>query len=178
MKNTIPVKTYKSPFGQLLLGSHGDKLCLCDWQYRKMRRSIDKRVQQTLESGYAEGNSPIIEQAISEIEEYAEGKRCEFTLPLIFCGSDFQQIVWKTLAKIPFGKSASYLELARKTGKPQAVRAVAAANGANAISLFVPCHRIIGSNGKLVGYAGGLHVKEKLLRLEGVLKNRTQPELF
>jgi len=99
-------------------------------------------------------------------EEYFASKRTQFEIPLLLLGTDFQKLVWNALIEVPYGETASYLELAKSISKPKAVRAVATANGANAISILVPCHRIIGSNGDLVGYAGGLSTKKKLLELE------------
>ena len=100
------------------------------------------------------------------MEEYFARKRKAFDIPLLFIGTDFQKSVWQELLNIPYGKTVSYGELSQKLGNSKAVRAVATANGANAISIFVPCHRVIGKNGNLTGYGGGLEVKEKLLELE------------
>lgn len=90
-------------------------------------------------------------------------------MPLLFCGSEFQQRVWEELQRIPYGKTISYLKLSRLLGDEKAIRAVATANGANAISILIPCHRVIGSKGELTGYAGGLNAKRRLLELEGAL---------
>jgi len=104
--------------------------------------------------------------AVSQLEEYFSGQRREFTVPLEFAGTEFQCRVWSELKKIPYGETVSYAELARRIGNPAAVRAVAAAVGANPISIFVPCHRVVGSDGSLTGYAGGLDAKRLLLDLE------------
>jgi len=101
-----------------------------------------------------------------EPHEYFEGNRTEFDIPIRLVGSDFQKKVWEELIKIPYGKTESYLGLSRKLNNEKAIRAVASANGANAISILVPCHRIIGSKGELTGYAGGLNTKKELLKLE------------
>src|SRR5690606_18399830 len=95
-------------------------------------------------------------------------KRTTFDIPLLFIGTDFQKSVWEALMEIPYGTTKSYLELSRDLGDENAIRAVATANGANSISIIVPCHRIIGSDGSLTGYAGGLNAKKKLLQLEGM----------
>lgn len=108
----------------------------------------------------------IIESATAQLDEYFACKRQTFDIPLLFAGTDFQKTVWNTLLSIPYGKTISYGEMARLIGKPRAVRAVANANGANAISIFAPCHRVIGSDNTLTGYGGGLAVKEYLLKLE------------
>ncbi len=162
----IYVYFYKTPYGELILGSLGDYLCLCDWRYRKMRSAIDNRLERVLQAGFVEGKSDIIIQAIAQLEEYFASQRQRFDIPLLLAGTDFQKSVWVQLQKIPFGQTFSYSQLSEQLGDKKAVRAVASANGANAISLFIPCHRIIGSNGQLTGYAGGLRAKEKLLQLE------------
>ena len=105
-----------------------------------------------------------------QLDEYFAGRRQQFELRLAPRGTAFQQAVWQALQAIPYGRTCSYSELAHVIGKPQAVRAVGAANGANPISIIVPCHRVIGRNGSLTGYAGGLPRKQQLLELEGVLQ--------
>jgi methylated-DNA-[protein]-cysteine S-methyltransferase len=110
--------------------------------------------------------------------EYFSSKRKTFDIPLLLIGTDFQENVWNELIKIPFGKTSSYLELSRKLGNVLAIRAVASANGANAISIIIPCHHIIGSDGKLIGDAGGLAAKKKLLELEGYNQFDKQLKLF
>ncbi|SCY94761.1 methylated-DNA--[protein]-cysteine S-methyltransferase [Alkaliphilus peptidifermentans] len=105
---------------------------------------------------------------INQITEYFQGNRTEFTCPIHFIGTDFQVKVWKALMEIPYGETASYKEIAEKIGNPKAMRAVGMANNKNKLPIVVPCHRIIGANGKLVGYGGGLHIKEMLLKLEGI----------
>ena len=110
----------------------------------------------------------IIEKAIKQLDEFFAGKRQEFDIPLLFVGTDFQKKVWSELLKIPFGETISYGKIATRIGMPKAVRAVANANGANAISIFAPCHRVIGSDHSLTGYGGGLDAKRELLELEGV----------
>lgn len=158
---------YKSPVGELLLGDFEGKLCLADWRYRNMRTSIDYRIQKGLSANYKEGTSELIEHTINQLNAYFEGKTQVFDVPLLFVGSDFQKQVWNALMEIPFGVTKSYIDLSKQLGNEKAIRAVASANGANAISILVPCHRIIGSNGELTGYAGGLPAKKKLLQLEG-----------
>ena len=166
---TISIQYYKSPVGEILLGSYNSKLCLADWKYRRMRTTIDKRLQKGLKAEYVEESSEVIEQTITQMKEYFAGERKVFDIPLLMVGTTFQQSVWNGLIQIPYGTTASYLELSKNIGNEKAVRAVASANGANAISILIPCHRIIGSNGDLVGYAGGLPVKKSLLDLENNL---------
>ncbi len=111
-------------------------------------------------------SNPVLDQASQQLQEYFAGRRQHFDLPLQPRGTAFQQQVWKQLLTVDFGELASYQDIATAIGNPKAVRAVGAANGRNPIPIVIPCHRIIGSNGKLTGYAGGLGIKEKLLRLE------------
>lgn len=165
--NTILVTFHKTPIGELILGSYQNKLCLADWRYRKMRNTIDNRIKKGLNATFKEGTNVILEKTKQQLTEYFNQERTSFELNLLFIGTDFQKKVWTELLNIPFGKTASYLDLAKKMKNVKAIRAVAAANGANALSIIVPCHRIIGSNGKLVGYAGGIPAKKKLLKLEG-----------
>ena len=110
--------------------------------------------------------TPVIKQAVSELQEYFEGRRREFTVPLHPQGTDFQLRVWQVLRTIPYGKTWSYKQVATAAGNPNASRAVGMANNRNPIAIIIPCHRVIGANGCLVGYAGGLDVKEKLLQIE------------
>lgn len=108
----------------------------------------------------------IIDRVVSQLDEFFAGERRRFDLPLAPDGTDFQRAVWSALAEIPFGETRSYGELAQTIGRPGSARAVGAANGANPISVIVPCHRVIGAGGKLTGYAGGLPAKKALLELE------------
>lgn len=162
----ILIQYFKTAYGELLLGSYEDQLCLCDWRYRRMRTTIDTRLTKGLDAEFQLKKDKIIEQAKQQLNEYFSGTRKIFDIPLLMVGTDFQKNVWNELIKVPYGKTSTYLVLAENLGNKNAVRAVANANGANAISLIIPCHRIIGSNGELVGYAGGLRAKQKLLDLE------------
>jgi len=110
--------------------------------------------------------SGIVVLALDQIAEYLDGRRREFDLPLDVRGTDFQRRVWAAVAAIPYGETRAYAEIARAMGRPAAARAVGAANGANPLPLVVPCHRVIGSDGSLAGYGGGLDVKRKLLEME------------
>lgn len=148
------------------MGVYDGRLCMCDWVNGRRRGTADGRICRYLNAGYEEGFSPVIQRAKVQMEEYFAGRRQVFDIPLLFTGSDFQNMVWTELMRIPYGTTVSYAELARRIGKPNAVRAVANANACNPISLFVPCHRVIGSGGTLVGYGGGLEVKRALLTLE------------
>lgn len=164
--NVIKIQRYHSPCGDLMLGSFEDKLCLCDWAAESHRAVVDRRLRKVLKAGYEERTSDVIQEAIRELDEYFNGERTVFEVPLLFVGTEFQKNVWHKLLEIPYGSTVSYGELAGQLNVPKAVRAVAAANGANAISVFAPCHRVVGSNQALVGYAGGLPAKKRLLDLE------------
>ena len=168
MDNKILTQTYLSPCGPLLLGSFQDELCLCNWLNEKHPGRVDKRLQAGLHARYAPQASDITQEAVRQLDEYFSGQRKSFDLPLLFVGSDFQKSVWQMLLEIPYGQTISYGVMARRIGMPKAVRAVANANGANAISIFAPCHRVIGSDRSLTGYGGGLDTKKFLLALEGV----------
>ena len=119
-------------------------------------------------------DDPYLFGIFNQLKEYFAGTRKEFDVPLDIKGTDFQKRVWNELQKIPYGKTISYKTLSEKLGDVKAIRAVGKANGQNPIAIIIPCHRVIGANGSLVGYAGGLAIKEKLLHLEGALN----PELF
>ncbi len=109
---------------------------------------------------------PLLENCIQQLDEYFQKRRQRFDLPLLPQGTAFQKLVWEKLLEIPFGKTSSYLELARRIGDPKAIRAVGGANGKNPIAIIIPCHRVIGASGKLIGYGGGLWRKEWLLKHE------------
>ncbi len=110
--------------------------------------------------------TPLINNAFNQIEEYLEGKRKEFDIEINPKGTDFQKMVWNELLKIPYGETRSYKDIAARVNNPKGSRAVGMANNKNPIPIIIPCHRVIGSNGKLTGYAGGVNIKEKLLRIE------------
>ena len=166
MRNKIFIQRYLSPCGEMVLGSFGEKLCLCNWAVEKHPGKVDRRLQSGLKADYEEGTTNVTEKAARQLDEYFNGMRKSFDVPLLFVGTDFQKNVWRRLLEIPYGQTVSYGAMAAKLGMPHAVRAVANANGANAVSLFAPCHRVIGSDGSLTGYGGGLEAKKFLLDLE------------
>lgn len=118
------------------------------------------------EAAGSESDDPVLREARRQLEEYFAGSRREFDLPLGASGTPFQEEVWSVLGTIPFGQTSSYSDVARLIGRPRAVRAVGAANGRNPLAIVVPCHRVIGSDGQLTGYAGGLDIKRWLLAHE------------
>ncbi len=114
----------------------------------------------------AVNETSLLREAGKQLQQYFEGSRKDFDLPLLPAGTEFQENVWKVLQTIPYGTTLSYKQVAERVGSPKAARAVGMANNRNPIAIFIPCHRVIGSNGKLVGYGGGLHIKEYLLNME------------
>jgi methylated-DNA-[protein]-cysteine S-methyltransferase len=162
----INVQFYKTKYAEFILGSFDSKLCMLDYKHRRNRDAVDNRIKKGLAADFVEQDDEVMQLTRSQIDEYFLGKRTEFDLPLLMVGTDFQKQVWDALIKIPYGQTSSYLQLARSINNEKAVRAVAAANGANSMSIIIPCHRIIGSNGDMTGYAGGIPVKKELLRLE------------
>lgn len=160
---------YESPVGVLLLASFQERLCMCDWISSLHHSANIERVCKGLLADMQNGFSSTIDKAILQLDEYFEGRREMFDVPLLLVGTPFQRQVWNTLLSIPYGKTVSYAEQAQRMGRPQSVRAVANANGRNAISIIVPCHRVIGRDHMLVGYAGGLETKRRLLQIEGSL---------
>jgi methylated-DNA-[protein]-cysteine S-methyltransferase len=134
-----------------------------------MRTTIDKRLKNTLQAEYIEQDSEVLQESKKQLQEYFDMQRKEFDIPLLLVGTEFQKRVWHELIKVPYGTTISYQELADHIDHSKAVRAVANANGANAIGIIVPCHRVIASDGSLGGYGGGIALKKRLLKIEGGL---------
>lgn len=162
MDNNILTLTYTLPCGTLLLGDFGGRLCLADWPGHR----ATARVCRMLGAGLRPGHTPLLAEAAASLDAYVRGD-CHIIerLPLLMPGTELQRAVWDELRRIPCGSTVAYGELARRVGRPRAVRAVAGAVGANALSLFVPCHRVVAATG-LGGYAGGLAAKRWLLSAE------------
>lgn len=150
----------------MLAGATEHGLCLLEFVDRRMIETQLKRLQKLFNARLVPGQSKYFDKLNLQLQEYFEGKRQVFTVPLVLNGTEFQQRVWGQLQKIPFGKTKSYQEQAIAIGNPGAVRAVAKANGDNRIAIIIPCHRVIGKNGALVGYGGGMRRKQYLLDLE------------
>ncbi|VAX39612.1 Methylated-DNA--protein-cysteine methyltransferase, partial [hydrothermal vent metagenome] len=143
--------------GELVLGSFDGCLCLLDFRYRKMRTSVDKRIKNRLTAEFIEQDDEVLREAKKQ---------------LLMVGTGFQKSVWNALMEVPYGTTSTYLQLAKGIDNEKAVQAVGSANGANSIALIIPCHRIIGSNGELVGYGGGLPVKQQFPLGYFSLKNK------
>ena len=152
-------KTIWSPVGELTLVADDRGLAAILWQ-------DDRPGRVRLGALIEKVDHPVLLETERQLGEYFAGKRRTFDVPLSFSGSDFQKSVWSALLAIPFGETRSYGEIAQQLGAPGASRAVGAANGRNPISIIAPCHRVVGSNGKLTGFAGGLEAKAFLLELE------------
>jgi methylated-DNA-[protein]-cysteine S-methyltransferase len=157
--NSYLYKTMPSPVGLLTLVANDHGLAAVLWE-----NDDPKRVR--LSPQHEETNHPMLLEAERQLQDYFAGKRETFSLKLDFTGTEFQRKVWAALLTIPFGETRSYAQIAEQIGNPNAVRAVGAANGKNPISIIAPCHRVIGSNGKLTGFAGGMEAKTFLLKLE------------
>ncbi len=164
----IKISYYNCEVGKLILGSFEEKLCLVDFHDRQKRLQIDHRIKSILQSEYVESSSLIIEKTKEQLVEYFHGTRQQFDIPRLMLGTDFQKSVWSALEKVPYGTTATYLEIAQQIGNKKAVRAVANTNGANALGIIIPCHRVISSDGSLGGYAGGDSAKKRLLDIEGI----------
>ena len=156
---TLSYKDIESPVGKLRLVASANALVAVLWERERLDRL-------KLEAMKFAPQQPILIETERQLSEYFVGRRTAFDLPLEPSGSEFQKKVWRALTEIPFGQKRTYLDLANAVGSPKAYRAVGAANGKNPISIIVPCHRVVGANGALTGFAGGLEAKAKLLALE------------
>ncbi len=170
MKPAYVFKTMKSPVGELKLVGRDKGLAAILWE-----NDDPERVR--LSPMEEDGNHPVLAEAERQLNEYFAGKRKKFSLKLDFTGTEFQKAVWNALLTIPYGETRSYGEIAAQIANPKAVRAVGAANAKNPISIIAPCHRVIGSNGKLTGFAGGLEAKSCLLKIEGFTRWPAGPSL-
>ena len=156
----------ETPIGEMMAGATEDGVCLLEFCDRKMLPTEYKELQKLLKREIENGDNVHLELLRKQLSEYFNGKRKVFSFPLITPGTDFQRTVWNELLNIPFGATRSYQDQANAMGRPGSVRAVANANGDNRISIVIPCHRVIGSDGKLTGYGGGVWRKKWLLEHE------------
>ncbi len=176
MENLISLQHYDSPCGRLVLASFADRLYLCDWSDNPFAERNRRRIEKYLKATSKTETTSVLEETKRQLDEYFAGKRKAFDIQLCLVGTDFQHKVWNALRSIPYGSTKSYKDIAQCIGKPKAVRAVAGAIGANAISILIPCHRVIGSNHSLTGYAGGLETKRGLLGME--TQERKNPQNY
>jgi len=166
---TLLITHYDSPLGRYILVS-SKKGIVCIEPEERATTHLTRWKREGVQ--FQEGNG-YNQQAATELDAYFTGKLCRFNIPLDLRGTDFQRRVWEVLQDIPYGETRSYGDVACTLGLPNASRAVGRANGANPISIVIPCHRVIGANGKLVGYGGGLHRKQALLDLEARVWKQT-----
>ncbi len=155
-----------SPLGPLLAGTTDEGINLLEYTDRRMLETNLKALQRRFGCAVVPGPHPLLERLQAELNEYFEGRRREFALPLAARGTPFQEKVWRELRRIPYAQTIAYDELACRVGQPTAQRAVARANGMNCVAILIPCHRVIGKDGTLTGYGGGLWRKRLLLELE------------
>lgn len=165
-ENLIDLTSFETPLGTMFAGAVEQGICLLEFTDRKMLETEFKLLTRLLNATIIQGDNKHFALLNQQLDEYFVGKRKEFSIPLVTPGSAFQQLVWKELQNIPYGSTRSYKQQAIALKKPEAVRAVANANGMNRIAIIIPCHRVIGSDGNLTGYAGGLWRKKWMLDLE------------
>jgi AraC family transcriptional regulator of adaptative response/methylated-DNA-[protein]-cysteine methyltransferase len=156
----------RTPLGPMVAGATSGGICLLEFTDRRMLEAQLRSLDRRLGLPAVPGASPHLERLRVALDEYFAGRRREFDLPLVAPGTPFQERVWQELRRIPYGETRSYRELARRIGRPRAVRAVARANGMNRLALLVPCHRVVETGGGMGGYGGGVWRKQRLLDLE------------
>ena len=172
----LQVRWYESPLGPMLGIASNSALELLEFTDRRGLERAIGRLCSRRKCSIIPGDNPILENLRGALNDYFSGNKLQFDLPLGLTGSPFQQAVWQQLRKIPPGATRSYTEQAKAIGKPKAVRAVARANGDNHLAIVIPCHRVIGADGKLTGYGGGLHRKRWLLDHEQrIISTRSAP---
>ena len=166
MEKIVDLKRIETPLGTMIACANENGICMLEFSDRKALPTELKEISKHFDANIVQGENPHFKTLEKELEEYFEGKLKDFIVPLAPVGTDFQKKVWKILRTIPYGTTRTYQQQADILGNPKAVRAVANANGLNKISIIIPCHRVIGTNGTLTGYSGGIWRKQKLLELE------------
>jgi AraC family transcriptional regulator of adaptative response/methylated-DNA-[protein]-cysteine methyltransferase len=162
----ITINRIPTPLGPMMIGVTDEGLCLLEFTDRRMIETQIETLKKRLKTEMVTGQHPVIDLVKCQLVEYFDGKRKDFDLPLVTPGTEFQNKVWQELITIPYGRTRSYKQQADSIGDVKAVRAVARANGENRIAIVIPCHRVIGSDGSIVGYGGGVHRKQWLLKHE------------
>jgi AraC family transcriptional regulator of adaptative response/methylated-DNA-[protein]-cysteine methyltransferase len=165
-RSVVHVHRILTPLGPMLVGATDEALCLLEFVDRRALANQIKRIGSKLNAAFVPGANVLVERVADQVGDYFDGRRRDFHLPLAVAGTPFQKSVWKALRAIPYGETRSYKDLADSIGRPEAVRAVGNANGDNALAIVVPCHRVVGADGKLVGYGGGIWRKKRLLEME------------
>jgi AraC family transcriptional regulator of adaptative response/methylated-DNA-[protein]-cysteine methyltransferase len=155
-----------TPLGPMLAGATSEGICILEFTNRIRLEKEIVDLQKLLNAVMQPGQNPHLDQLKNELNEYFEGKRKVFSVPLHIPGNEFSQTVWKTLQEIPYGQTCSYKQQADSMNNPKAIRAIASTNGRNRLAIIIPCHRVIGSNGTMTGYAAGVEKKKWLLKFE------------
>jgi AraC family transcriptional regulator of adaptative response/methylated-DNA-[protein]-cysteine methyltransferase len=169
----IKITKIETPLGEMVAGATDEGVCLLEFTDRRMLPTEYKDLVRLLKTTMEDGENRHLKTLKEQLEEYFDGKRKEFTVSLVTPGTEFQQAVWKELQNTHYGSTRSYQEQAIALNRPDSVRAVANANGMNRISIVIPCHRVIGSDGRLTGYGGGLKRKKWLLDHEKKYSGKT-----
>jgi AraC family transcriptional regulator, regulatory protein of adaptative response / methylated-DNA-[protein]-cysteine methyltransferase len=179
MQGIIYASQIGTPIGNMLMAATDNGVCLLEFEDEHMNDVDTAILHKRLKGNVVQGENDHVRQGKLELAEYFAGKRHKFDVSLDPIGTDFQLRVWNSLQQIPYGTTITYMEQARFLGDLKAIRAVASANGRNKIAIIIPCHRVIGTNGKLTGYAGGMERKRWLLDLErSYSKSHSEPTLF
>jgi AraC family transcriptional regulator of adaptative response/methylated-DNA-[protein]-cysteine methyltransferase len=165
----IHYAVFSTPLGKVIAAEHKNRLFRLEFLGRKNPGSLVKPIARRLKAEISGGRSPVLEKTRKQLKMYFDGRLKKFNLPLELMGTDFQRSVWRRLTRIPHGKTVNYGRIAERIGRPKAARAAGMAIGSNPISIIVPCHRVIGKSGDLVGFGGGLWRKRWLLKHEGAL---------
>jgi AraC family transcriptional regulator of adaptative response/methylated-DNA-[protein]-cysteine methyltransferase len=165
-RDCIRAARVETPIGPMIAGATDAGLCLLEFTRRPIVEAQMNRIASLLGSSWVRMGHHLLQRLQMELDEYFQGQRTGFSLPLVFPGSEFQMSVWQALLRIPFGETRCYEDIAREIGSPRSMRAVGRANGLNRISILIPCHRVINKDGDLGGYGGGLWRKRRLLALE------------
>jgi O-6-methylguanine DNA methyltransferase len=165
----LKYKIIETPLGKMVAAEFDSKLCLLEFVDGSARNHL-KPFEKYCDTKAVEEDSPVLAKVAKQLSAYFDGKLKAFDLPLVFVGTEFQKSVWSELIEIPYGKTVNYSWIAARVGRQNAFRAVGQANGSNPISIVVPCHRVIGKSGQLVGYGGKMWRKKWLLELEGALQ--------
>ena len=165
-ESSIWINRIATPLGSMIVGVHDSGLCLLEFAERRMLDTQLKKLRQRMGRVFLPGDHPMMDQVKQELDAYFNGSLRNFTVPVVAPGTVFQESVWQALSAIPYGETRSYAEVAEGIGHGDAVRAVGRANGDNRIAIIIPCHRVVGSDGELTGYGGGLWRKEYLLAME------------
>ncbi|MBV8325237.1 methylated-DNA--[protein]-cysteine S-methyltransferase [Chryseobacterium sp.] len=162
-------KNIETPLGEMIVCAVDQGICLLEFTDRKNVEKQLTSLSKSLKAEVVQKEHFLFKQLEEELKEYFDGKRSRFNVPLFTTGTEFQEKVWQLLREIPIGETRTYKQQSEFLGNPKAIRAVGTANGINKIAILIPCHRVIGSKGELVGYAGGIWRKQKLLELEGAI---------